>query len=196
MNSFFNSVSDFIHSVTTPDRYASQQRSSKASQSAGANSQNRPLYNNDDNQSEMYQASSSYTGGYTNSPSASSSNLAGGAAADRANPYSSRNNSTTNFSASSTSVNKAPYAPGSRSSAIGNNDPAGVTRDSHELQEYVDGQPPAPSVAMSWERIDKWADEHYPELNDQLCYPATASDLNELEADLDCSLPWMFETRV
>ncbi|RDW29008.1 KNR4/SMI1 [Yarrowia lipolytica] len=189
MNSFFNSVSDFIHSVTTPDRYASQQRSSKASQSAGANSQNRPLYNNDDNQSEMYQASSSYTGGYTNSPSASSSNLAGGAAADRANPYSSRNNSTTNFSASSTSVNKAPYAPGSRSSAIGNNDPAGVTRDSHELQEYVDGQPPAPSVAMSWERIDKWADEHYPELNDQLCYPATASDLNELEADLDCSLP-------
>lgn len=137
----------------------------------------------------MYQASSSYTGGYTNSPSASSSNLAGGAAADRANPYSSRNNSTTNFSASSTSVNKAPYAPGSRSSAIGNNDPAGVTRDSHEMQEYVDGQPPAPSVSLSWERIDKWADEHYPELNDQLCYPATASDLNELEADLDCSLP-------
>ncbi|KAG5367951.1 KNR4/SMI1-like protein [Yarrowia sp. C11] len=189
MNSFFSSVSDFIHSVTTPDRYASQQRSSKASQDAGANSQNRPLYNNDDNQSEMYQASSSYTGGYTNSPSASSSNLAGGAAADRANPYSSRNNSTTNFSASSTSVNKAPYAPGSRSSAIGNNDPAGVTRDSHEMQEYVDGQPPAPSVTLSWERIDKWAEEHYPELNDQLCYPATASDLNELEADLDCSLP-------
>ncbi|KAG5355749.1 KNR4/SMI1-like protein [Yarrowia sp. B02] len=189
MNSFFSSVSDFIHSVTTPDRYASQQRSSKASQNASSNSQHRPLYNNDENQSEMYQASSSYTGGYTNSPSASSSNLAGGAAVDRANPYSSRNNSTTNFSASSTSVNKAPYAPGSRSSAIGNNDPAGVTRDSHEMQEYVDGQPPAPSVSLSWERIDKWADEHYPELNDQLCYPATASDLNELEADLDCSLP-------
>lgn len=183
MNSFFSSVSDFIHSVTTPDRYASQNKNPKASQNAGANSQNRPLYNNDEgNNSEMYQASSSYTGGF-NSPSASSANL------DRANPYSSRNNSTTNFSASSSSVNKAPYAPGSRSSAIGNNDPSGPARDSHELQDYVDGAPPAPSVRVSWERIDKWADEHYPELNDQLCYPATASDLNELENDLDCSLP-------
>lgn len=41
----------------------------------------------------------------------------------------------------------------------------------------------------SWARIDAWAESHYPELYDQLSYPATAQDIDDLEADLDCSLP-------
>jgi cell wall assembly regulator SMI1 len=58
-----------------------------------------------------------------------------------------------------------------------------------QLQSFSDGLPPAPPVSHSWKRIDRWAEEHYEELFDQLSEPATLNDLNELELDLDCSLP-------
>jgi cell wall assembly regulator SMI1 len=57
------------------------------------------------------------------------------------------------------------------------------------MQSFEGGAPPPPPVAHSWRKIDAWADEHYPELFDQLCEGATNNDLNELEHQLDCSLP-------
>lgn len=57
------------------------------------------------------------------------------------------------------------------------------------MQSFQDGLPPAPPVSHSWRRIDEWAEEHYPELFDQLGEGATTNDLNDLEHQLDCSLP-------
>ncbi|KAI1139043.1 cell wall assembly and cell proliferation coordinating protein [Hypoxylon sp. FL0543] len=57
------------------------------------------------------------------------------------------------------------------------------------MQSFADGAPPAPPVTHSWKRIDRWAEENYPELFDQLCEGCTENDLNELEHQLDCSLP-------
>jgi cell wall assembly regulator SMI1 len=58
-----------------------------------------------------------------------------------------------------------------------------------QLQAFQDGLPPAPPVAHSWKRIDSWAEENYTELFDQLGEGCTSNDLNELEHQLDCSLP-------
>ncbi|KAI1498497.1 glucan synthesis regulatory protein [Biscogniauxia marginata] len=57
------------------------------------------------------------------------------------------------------------------------------------MQSFADGLPPPPPVSHSWARIDRWADENYPELFDQLCEGCTNNDMNELEHQLDCSLP-------
>ncbi|KAF5711671.1 glucan synthesis regulatory [Fusarium globosum] len=87
----------------------------------------------------------------------------------------------------------APYSPGLRSMSARNasqgdgfevQSPGDVP-----MQNFADGLPPAPPVAHSWRRIDAWADENYPELYDQLCEGATNNDLNDLEHQLDCSLP-------
>ncbi|KAK9769144.1 putative Glucan synthesis regulatory protein [Seiridium cardinale] len=56
------------------------------------------------------------------------------------------------------------------------------------MQSFADG-PPAPPISHSWKRIDSWAEDNYPELWDQLCEAATNNDMNELEHQLDCSLP-------
>ncbi|CAI4211411.1 unnamed protein product, partial [Parascedosporium putredinis] len=47
----------------------------------------------------------------------------------------------------------------------------------------------SPPARHTWERIDAWCEENYPELYDQLGEGATRNDLNELEHVLDCSLP-------
>ncbi|KAK8038225.1 hypothetical protein PG994_014992 [Apiospora phragmitis] len=57
------------------------------------------------------------------------------------------------------------------------------------MQSFADGGPPAPPVTHTWRRIDTWAEENYPELWDQLCEGCTNNDINELEHQLDCSLP-------
>ncbi|KAL2023824.1 hypothetical protein VTK56DRAFT_1091 [Thermocarpiscus australiensis] len=88
-----------------------------------------------------------------------------------------------------------PYSPGMRSlnarQQSSTNDGFEVQSPTGEIpmQSFQDGVPPPPSVANSWSRIDKWADENYPELFDQLCEGCTVNDLNELEYQLDCSLP-------
>jgi cell wall assembly regulator SMI1 len=82
---------------------------------------------------------------------------------------------------STSSLNRVPYTPGLRSQQIGN---GGIP-----LQDYADGAPPPPAAALSWKRIDRWIESNYAELYDQLSYEVTAADLNELEADLDCTLP-------
>jgi cell wall assembly regulator SMI1 len=58
-----------------------------------------------------------------------------------------------------------------------------------QLQHFRDGLPPPPPVGHSWRRIDRWAEDNYTELYDQLAEGATVNDLNELEYMLDCSLP-------
>lgn len=59
-----------------------------------------------------------------------------------------------------------------------------------QLQELSpNGVQPPPPVVDSWARIDAWAESHYPELFDQLCYPATPQDVDDLETELDCTLP-------
>lgn len=86
-----------------------------------------------------------------------------------------------------------PYSPGLRGVAARN---ASQT-DGFEvqspgevpMQSFQDGLPPPPPVQHSWRRIDNWAEENYPELYDQLCEGATNNDLNDLEHQLDCSLP-------
>ncbi|EQL04113.1 hypothetical protein G6O67_002937 [Ophiocordyceps sinensis] len=82
------------------------------------------------------------------------------------------------------------YSPGIRSMAA--NHPDGFQVQSPgdvPMQSFHDGLPPPPPVRHSWKRIDAWAEENYLELFDQLCEGATTNDLNDLEHQLDCSLP-------
>ncbi|KAI9839026.1 MAG: Cell wall assembly regulator [Sclerophora amabilis] len=91
----------------------------------------------------------------------------------------------------------SPYTPGMRSSSAANhakrspdqNPFDGVTTGEIQLQNFQEGLPPAPPVTHSWKRIDRWAEDYYQELLDQLSEGATNNDLNELEHMLDCSLP-------
>jgi len=64
-----------------------------------------------------------------------------------------------------------------------------VTPGEIQLQPFQEGLPPPPPPGHSWKRIDRWAEENYAELFDQLCEGCTTNDLNELEHVLDCSLP-------
>ncbi|KAK3995060.1 hypothetical protein QBC44DRAFT_366937 [Cladorrhinum sp. PSN332] len=84
-----------------------------------------------------------------------------------------------------------PYSPGLRSARQTTGDGFEMQSPTGEIpmQSFQDGMPPPPSVASSWARIERWAEEHYPELWDQLCEGCTNNDLNDLEHQLDCSLP-------
>ena len=57
------------------------------------------------------------------------------------------------------------------------------------MQSFHDGAPPPPPVSHSWRKIDRWLEKNYEELYDQLGEGCTLNDVNELEHDLDCSLP-------
>lgn len=82
------------------------------------------------------------------------------------------------------------YSPGQRSAAAQNGDGFETqTPGDVPMQSFQDGLPPPPPVRHSWGRIDAWAEENYPELVDQLGEGATVNDLNELEHQLDCTLP-------
>ena len=93
----------------------------------------------------------------------------------------------------------SPYPPAMRSSsAVGRTRPtdgssaapsSSAAPGEIQLQDFHDGRPPPPPVAHSWTRIDRWAEDNYAELYDQLAEGATNNDLNELEYMLDCSLP-------
>ncbi|ODQ66632.1 cell wall assembly and cell proliferation coordinating protein [Nadsonia fulvescens var. elongata DSM 6958] len=196
MKSFLHNVSSFVHSITTDDHYASygsQYKSSPLTKS-GSSDDIDPIHTNSTYYRSGINGSSSnivsengQTGsninetgrpyGASNYASYSSDRL------NNANPY----GSTTNLAASgsSSSLNKVNYTPGMRSSHIGNaSHPSEIP-----LQDYNDGAPLPPPVSVSWQRIDQWTEDFFPELYDQLCYPASSADLNELENDLDCTLP-------
>jgi cell wall assembly regulator SMI1 len=85
-----------------------------------------------------------------------------------------------------------PYSPGMRSlvsqsrrSSAGADGATGEI----QMQSFHDGAPPPPPVSHSWKKIDRWTEENFQELFDQLCEGCTQNDVNELEHELDCSLP-------
>ena len=85
-----------------------------------------------------------------------------------------------------------PYSPGMRSLSSHQLNPSAdevVSPGEIQMQSFHDGAPPPPPVSHSWKKLDRWAENHYEELFDQLCEGATQNDINELEHDLDCSLP-------
>ncbi|KAI9802837.1 MAG: Cell wall assembly regulator [Piccolia ochrophora] len=90
---------------------------------------------------------------------------------------------------------KTPYMPGMRSHSARQGTPTpdqdgeGVKPGEIQLQNFHEGLPPPPPVGHSWKRIDRWAEDNYTELCDQMCEGATNNDLNELEHMMDCSLP-------
>lgn len=57
------------------------------------------------------------------------------------------------------------------------------------MQNFNEGLPPPPPVSHSWKRIERWLEDNYQELFDNLCEGATTNDVNELEHELDCTLP-------
>ena len=57
------------------------------------------------------------------------------------------------------------------------------------MQNFADGAPPPPPVSHSWKKIDRWTESKYEELFDQLGEGCTQNDINELEHELDISLP-------
>lgn len=57
------------------------------------------------------------------------------------------------------------------------------------MQSFSDGLPPPPPVGHSWGRIERWLEDNYEELFENIGEPATINDVNELENELDCTLP-------
>lgn len=87
------------------------------------------------------------------------------------------------ISASSSQVDlTSPYA--SQLSGRDTSNSAGMA-----MQDFHDGVAPPPPVADSWRRIDRWTEDNYPELYDQLSYGATEADVDELEHLLEMTLP-------
>jgi cell wall assembly regulator SMI1 len=101
--------------------------------------------------------------------------------------------SPTTYAQSSGRHSPSPYSPGMRSAAASRQNTTenleNATPGEIPMQAFQEGLPPPPPCSYSWRRIDKWAAENYEELFDQLGEGATNNDLNELEHQLDCSLP-------
>ncbi|GKZ18709.1 cell wall assembly regulator [Aspergillus brasiliensis] len=85
-----------------------------------------------------------------------------------------------------------PYSPGMRSLSSQKRQSADPNADGApeiQMQSFHDGAPPPPPIAHSWRKIEKWLENNYQELWDNLCEGCTQNDINELEHELDCSLP-------
>lgn len=82
---------------------------------------------------------------------------------------------------------QSPYKPGMRASL--RRVSTANSESEIQMQNFNDGLPPAPPVSHSWKRIDRWAEDTYTELYDNLSEPCTQNDVNELEHELDCTLP-------
>lgn len=89
-----------------------------------------------------------------------------------------------------------PYSPGMRknlqrqsSGMDAKMEGTGTGTGEIQMQSFSDGLPPPPPVSHSWKRIDRWMEDNYEELFENLGEPATINDVNELEHDLDCTLP-------
>jgi cell wall assembly regulator SMI1 len=85
-----------------------------------------------------------------------------------------------------------PYSPGMRSlnsPKRGNTEENVVSPGEIQMQNFADGTPPPPPVSHSWKKIDRWAEKNYQELWDQLGEGCTQNDVNELEHELNMSLP-------
>ena len=89
------------------------------------------------------------------------------------------------------SPHRPPYSPGMRSLSSPHRSTADetITAGEIQMQSFADGAPPPPPVSHSWKKIDRWLERNYQELFDQLGEGCTQNDINELEHELDCSLP-------
>ena len=90
----------------------------------------------------------------------------------------------------------SPYSPGMRSTLAmqrkhsnEGNPFDSITPGEIQMQSFQEGLPPPPPISHSWKKIERWIDDNYEELFDQLSEGATQNDVNELEHELDCSLP-------
>ncbi|KAK9473157.1 uncharacterized protein V1510DRAFT_106940 [Dipodascopsis tothii] len=145
-----------------------------------------------------------YGGSYAQAPSPSSPYFLSSYPGAEGNPYAATTTSLVERSSISSTTNltagvgaRPPYSPGMRSTSMssvlqstsslvsGRNEPV----SNIQLQDYVDGSPPAPPVSLSWRRINRWAEKNYPELYDQICDSAAESDILALERETECSLP-------
>ena len=88
---------------------------------------------------------------------------------------------------------RRPYSPGMRSMSSPKiqrlNSEEVAAPGEIQMQSFADGAPPPPPIAHSWRKIDRWAEQNYEELWDQLGEGCTQNDINELEHELDLSLP-------
>lgn len=83
-----------------------------------------------------------------------------------------------------------PYSPGMRSLASQKRGSSETEVPSEiQMQSFHDGAPPPPPVAHSWRKIERWLEQNYEELLDNLGEGCTQNDINELEHELDCTLP-------
>lgn len=85
-----------------------------------------------------------------------------------------------------------PYSPGLRStmqrqSSSGNLDT--IATGEIQMQNFSEGLPPPPPVSHSWKRIDTWLENNYEEVFENVCEGCTQNDVNELEHEMDCTLP-------
>lgn len=76
---------------------------------------------------------------------------------------------------------------GSRSAQL--NSTSRGSADNNGAEIALDDMSPIPSPQLSWERIETFLEKNYPELGDQILSGATEADVNELEHDIDASLP-------
>ncbi|GAB7347755.1 hypothetical protein MBLNU459_g5304t3 [Dothideomycetes sp. NU459] len=86
----------------------------------------------------------------------------------------------------------SPYSPGLRStmqrqSSTGNLET--MSSGEIQMQSFSEGLPPPPPVSHSWKRIDTWSEHNYEEVFENLCEGCTQNDVNELEHEMDCTLP-------
>lgn len=94
--------------------------------------------------------------------------------------------------ANGTTSPTSPYAPGLRSTMQRQSSSATIDSMANgeiQMQSFSEGLPPPPPVAHSWTRIEDWAEHNYEELGENLCEGCTQNDVNELEHELDCTLP-------
>jgi len=85
-----------------------------------------------------------------------------------------------------------PYSPGMRSVSspkVPQTEETPVSPGEIQMQSFADGAPPPPPPSHSWKKIDRWAEKNYEELFDNLCEGCTQNDINELEHELDMTLP-------
>ena len=91
---------------------------------------------------------------------------------------------------------QSPYAPGMRSSLQRQSSSQDTSYAANamgpgeiQMQSFNEGLPPPPPVGHSWKRIDRWTEDNYEELFENVCEGCTQNDVNELEHELDCTLP-------
>ncbi|XWX02051.1 hypothetical protein V2A60_010083 [Cordyceps javanica] len=166
-NSFSTVLKSFWHTMTTYDRHSSYDSPQRTGRHV-------PLRD-------------SRSGMLTGVATASDSR------ADVSNPYFDESASSTRYQGhGGTSTPNGSYSPGLRSSVVKQANADGFEVQGQgdvQMQAFSDGLPPPPPVQHSWHRIDSWAEENYFELFDQLGEGCTINDLNDLEHQLDCSLP-------